>query len=67
MSIWELLGIAPTEDISKIKSVYARQAIQVHPEEHPAEFRALQSAYKTALQIAKSRKAETGAGGLSRF
>ena len=61
MSIWELLGIAPTEDISKIKSAYARQAKQFHPEEHPEEFKALQSAYKAALQIAKSRKAGTGA------
>ena len=43
MSIWELLGIAPTEDISKIKSAYARQAKQFHPEEHPEEFKALLS------------------------
>lgn len=61
MSIWELLGIAPTEDISKIKSAYARQAKQFHPEEHPEEFKALQSAYKAALQVAKSRKAGKGA------
>lgn len=57
MNIWELLGIRPTEDISKIKSAYARQAKQCHPEEHPEEFKALQNAYKLAVQIAKGRKA----------
>lgn len=57
MVVWELLGIAPTTDIAKIKSAYARQAKLYHPEEHPEEFKALQKAYKAALQEAKSRKA----------
>jgi len=57
MNIWELLGIEPTEDISKIKSAYAKQAKQYHPEEHPEEFKALQSAYKLAVGLAKSRRA----------
>lgn len=62
MNVWEQLGIAPTENISKIKSAYAKKAKQYHPEEHPEEFKALQNAYKTALQLAKSRKAGAGAG-----
>ncbi len=57
MNIWELLGIEPTEDVSKIKSAYARQAKQYHPEEHPEEFKALQNAYKLAVKLAKSRRA----------
>lgn len=55
MSIWELLGIAPTTDIDKIKSAYARQAKLYHPEEHPEEFTALQNAYKSAVRMAKRR------------
>lgn len=55
MNIWELLGIAPTTDINRIKSAYARQAKLYHPEEHPAEFTALQNAYKSAVRMAKSR------------
>lgn len=54
MNIWELLGIPPTSEIAKIKSAYARQAKLCHPEEHPEEFKQLQKAYKTALQMAKS-------------
>ena len=57
MDIWELFGIEPTEDISKIKSAYARQARLYHPEEHPEEFKTLQNAYKVALQMAKGKKA----------
>lgn len=57
MNTWKILGIPPTDDIAKIKSAYAKQAKLYHPEEHPDEFKALQDAYKTAVKIAKSRKA----------
>ncbi len=57
MNIWEQLDIEPTTDIAQIKSAYARRAKQCHPEEHPEEFKALQSAYKAAVQIAKGHKA----------
>lgn len=53
MSIWESLGIDPTNDIAVIKKAYAAKAKNVHPEEHPEEFKALQNAYKTAVKIAK--------------
>ncbi|MDE7199196.1 MAG: DnaJ domain-containing protein [Lachnospiraceae bacterium] len=56
MNIWEILGIPPTEDIGKIKSAYAGQAKLYHPEEHPEEFKTLQSAYKIAVKLAKSKR-----------
>ncbi len=56
MNIWKYLGIEPTTDIAQIRSAYARQAKTCHPEEHPAEFKMLQRAYKTALQYAKYKK-----------
>lgn len=59
MNIWEWLGIPPTTDIAKIKSAYARQAKLYHPEEHPEEFKALQKAYKEAVQRVRSQNART--------
>lgn len=53
MSVWDRLGIAPTNDIKAIKSAYAAKAKEFHPEEHPEEFQELQSAYKAAVQYAK--------------
>lgn len=53
MDIWKLLDIPPTNDIAAIKSAYARQAKLYHPEEQPEEFKALQRAYKLAVQAAK--------------
>lgn len=56
-NIWQILGISYTTDINEIKQAYARRAKECHPEEHPEEFNRLQKAYKSAVQIAKSRKA----------
>ncbi|MCM1044415.1 MAG: hypothetical protein NC417_02785 [Candidatus Gastranaerophilales bacterium] len=53
MNIWESLGIEYTNDIAAIRKAYAAKAKEVHPEEHPEEFQALQHAYKTAVKIAK--------------
>ena len=57
IDIWQILGIPYTTDINEIKQAYARKAKECHPEEHPEEFNRLQKAYKSAVQIAKSRKA----------
>ena len=57
INIWEILGISYTSDVNEIKRAYAARAKDCHPEDHPEEFNRLQKAYKTALQIAKSRKA----------
>lgn len=56
-NIWDILGISYTTDISEIKRAYAIRAKECHPEDHPEEFSRLQKAYKTAMQIAKNRKA----------
>lgn len=59
MNIWELLDIPPPTDIVRIKSAYAKQAKLYHPEEHPEKFKALQNAYKIAVQMTKSQNATT--------
>lgn len=56
MNEWKLLGIEPTDDIKIIKRAYAAKSKEVHPEEHPEEFRALHEAYETALSCARTYK-----------
>jgi len=53
VNIWEILEIEYTTDEKKIRDAYARCAKKVHPEEHPEEFKVLQSAYKQAIKQAK--------------
>lgn len=57
MTIWELLGIEATTELSAIRTAYAARAKEVHPEEHPEEFLQLQAAYKTAVKYAKFHRA----------
>lgn len=52
--MWRILDIEPTRDIATIKAAYANKAKEWHPEEHPEEFQRLRTAYKQALQYAKS-------------
>lgn len=59
MTIWELLGIEATTELSAIRAAYAARAKEVHPEEHPEEFLQLQAAYKTAVKYAKYNQAAT--------
>lgn len=56
MNYWGLLGIEPTENEDIIRKAYAELTKKCHPEEHPEEFKSLQSAYKTALKYAKGSK-----------
>jgi len=55
---WIILGIEPTTDIKEIKKSYAFQVKKYHPEDHPEEFKRLQTAYKRALDYAKNNKTE---------
>lgn len=52
MDCWRILGIEKTDDKRAIKKAYAMRARDVHPEEHPDEFRKLHEAYEYALQYA---------------
>ncbi|QBG34935.1 hypothetical protein [Litorilituus sediminis] len=56
---WELLQIAPTTDIGLIKKAYAALVKTVRPDEKPAEFSALHSAYKNAIKYAKNAASQT--------
>ncbi len=48
-SIWAILGLDPTEDVSAIKRAYAEKAKTCHPEEDPEGFLRLRKAYQAAL------------------
>lgn len=46
MNDWIILGIEKTNDIRKVKQVYAEKTKLYHPEIHPDEFQRLHDAYK---------------------
>lgn len=54
MDIWDILEIEYTTDEKEIRDAYAKCAKNVHPEEHPEEFKRLLAAYKQALKHAKN-------------
>lgn len=51
-TIWEVLGIPPTNDKKVIKKAYSQKCSSCHPEEHPDEFDQLHRAYAAALKLA---------------
>lgn len=53
MNIWQILGIAPVNDVDAIKAAYRKKLAVTHPEEKPEEFQQLRDAYEQALKLAK--------------
>lgn len=54
MSDWEILGIAPTDDLREIKRAYSRAVRIYHPEKDPAGFQRLRAAYENILKSLES-------------
>jgi len=52
-SMWTILGLEPTRDVSAIKRSYAHKARTCHPEEDPEGFLQLREAYQAALNYAQ--------------
>ena len=54
-SIWQTLGISTTATLTEIKRAYRARALQTHPDRGGSaeEFRALHSAYESALKRRK--------------
>lgn len=49
MNNWEILGMAPTNDVTLIKRVYSEKSKIYHPETHPEEFQQLHRAYRSII------------------
>lgn len=56
--VWDVLGIAPTNDEQAVRKAYLARLPGVHPEEDPQGFRLLREAYETALNLARQGDAE---------
>ena len=59
-TIWTVLGLEPTKDVSAIKRAYAERAKTCHPEEDPEGFLRLRRAYQAALGYAGGTREEPG-------
>ena len=54
-SDWQVLGISPESDERAIKRAYAALLKKTNPEDDPAAFKVLRSAYESALRTARYR------------
>jgi len=64
-SIWAILGIAPTAEVSDIRRAYAVRLKVTHPEDDPDGFKELRAAYETALRMARGRVVQVAAASQS--
>src|SRR5690606_20647159 len=55
MTIWQRLGIEPTNDIKEIKRAYGKQLQIYHPEEDAEGYQALREAYDRAIKLVNQR------------
>lgn len=54
MSLWSILGIESTSDITAIKRAYSKQLRIYHPEDDPEGYQRLREAYDRAIKLAKT-------------
>jgi curved DNA-binding protein CbpA len=56
-SVWRTLGLTPKATTTEIKRAYRQRALETHPDRGgtDAAFRALQSAYESALKRRAAR------------
>ncbi|MGD8189081.1 J domain-containing protein [Brevibacillus ginsengisoli] len=56
MSIWEIIGIEPTDDVAAIKRAYAKKLKVHHPEDDPEGYQRLREAYDWAIKQAGKKR-----------
>jgi hypothetical protein len=56
-SIWDVLGIAPTNDERSIRRAYSAGLKLTNPEDHPEDFKILRAAYEEAMKLAAAPQA----------
>lgn len=52
MTIWQTLGIAPTDDVAEIRRAYARQLKKTRPDKDPQGYQVLHEAFELAKRLA---------------
>ncbi len=58
MNPWTILGIEQTSKLEIIKNAYAEKSKIYHPEDAPEEFQKIHQAYREAIKLAKTTKAQ---------
>lgn len=53
--MWEILGIAPTDDVAQIRKAYAARLRAIDADRDLAQFQSLRAAYESALRSASRR------------
>ncbi len=56
MNVWKTLGIVEGSDITTIKRAYVKLLKKTRPDEYPAEFQQLHTAYRQAIGLAEQRQ-----------
>lgn len=59
MDVWKELGIAPTRDRGEVRRAYARRLKAVNPEDDPAGFQRLRSAYEKIMASVDTAEGES--------
>ena len=55
-SLFEILDLAPTNDLKAIRKAYSKMSAKYHPEENPEEWKKIHNAFKSLTEILNNEK-----------